>query len=90
MLYVGSAGAVAGRRHTARVQTAVTQDSQMDDTALQPVQGGLGLDHPAFGHLHGHIYTVFRRVPFERTALQGPAAAPVQFRRPVGGGRFFR
>jgi len=61
----------------------------VDDTALQPVQGGMGLDNTVAGHLHRHIHAVFRRFPAKRTALQRSQAAEVQFRRSAGGGRFF-
>jgi hypothetical protein len=84
-----SIGIIAGRRYTTRVQAPVSQDPQVDDTALQSVQGGMGLDNPVAGHLHRHIYAVFRRVPAKRTALQRSPAAEVQFRRPAGSGRFF-
>lgn len=83
-------GVVIGRRYPSRVQTSVTQDSQMDHIALQSVQGGVGLDHPIAGHIHRHIYAVFRSFPIERTSLQRSSAAEVQLRGPVSGCRFFR
>jgi len=89
-IIITTTGVIAGRGYTARVQAPVSQNPQVDDTALQSVQGGVGLDHPVAGHLHGHIHAVFRGVLAERTALQRSPAAEVQLRRPAGGGRFFR
>jgi len=89
LIIIITIGVIAGRGYTTRVQAPISQDPQVDDTTLQPVQGGVGLDNTVAGHLHCYIHAVFRRFPVKRTALQRSPAAEVQFRRSAGGGRFF-
>ncbi|TNN24852.1 hypothetical protein EYF80_065022 [Liparis tanakae] len=38
----------------------------MDHPPLQPLQGGVGLGHPAAGHLHRHLHAVLGRLPPQR------------------------
>lgn len=56
-------GAVSGCRCVARVQAPGTAHPQVDSVALQPLQGGVGLAHPAAGHLHRHPDTLLSCFP---------------------------
>lgn len=64
------AGVVPWSRRPPRVQITVPQNPQVDHTALLTVQGGLGLDHTAAGHVHRYIYAVRRRLPPVGLGLQ--------------------
>lgn len=56
-------GAVSGCRCAARVQAPGSSHPQVDGVALQPLQGGVGLAHPAAGHLHRHPDTLLSGIP---------------------------
>ncbi len=56
-------GAVSGCRCVARVQAPGSSHPQVDGVALQSLQGGVGLAHPAAGHLHCHLDTLLSRIP---------------------------
>lgn len=60
-------GAVSGCRCVAGVQAAGSSHPQVDGVALQPLQGGVGLAHPAAGHLHRHPDSLLSRVPPQRS-----------------------
>lgn len=66
MLCLLSTGAFVGCRRTSRVQAAEAHRAQVDDPALLAVQGGLGLDHPAAGDVHGHLHAIRGRFPAQR------------------------
>lgn len=60
-------GAVSGCRCVAGVQAAGSSHPQVDGVALQPLQGGVGLAHPAAGHLHRHPDSLLSRIPPQRS-----------------------
>lgn len=60
-------GAVSGCRCVAGVQAAGSSHPQVDSVALQPLQGGVGLAHPAAGHLHRHPDSLLSRIPPQRS-----------------------
>jgi hypothetical protein len=64
-----AAGVVAGRRRPTRIQTAESQDTQLDDFALFAVQSRLGLDHTDTGDVHCDIHAL-RRCFFTERARQ--------------------
>ena len=56
-------GTVTGCRCVARVQAPSSSHPQVDSVALQPLQGRVGLAHPAAGHLHRHPDALLSRIP---------------------------